>query len=411
MKTVKLIFALAWGLVATAVVCAQDVEIRRLDGSREAGTLVALDTEMVTYAPSTGQRATVPVAEVVSIRAKGAVADVPLAGSTWVRFDMAGGDVVYGTISSSDYDTVNVDTRLVGPLVLPLEATSRVTVLANSGQLPRSAGSEIEADRDVLFLRSAKGVDHVIGDVARFTRDGVFFEWTDDGESLFRFKEDRVVAVRLAEPEAPEGDGEGLAATVWGRDGSRLTGHVAKAKGGGLRLALATGSTVTIDPDELALVTLGTERFTFVSDLEPETLVETPYLEGGLLFGLHRDEGLRGGVVVAGGVHFPRCLTMHSRTDVTYDLDGAYSRFSAGVALDDARADLPVRGAVTFTVLVDGKAVAGPVVRRGREEPVWLDVALEGASKLTLRADFADNYHFNGWAVWGAPVLVRSDDR
>lgn len=408
-RSTPLVFVLV--LLAAAAAAAQRVEVRRLDGTRTAGKLIAVDPAKITVAPALGDRLDVPVSDAVSLRAVGAAADVPIAGSSFIRFDMAGGDVVYGTITSSDYDTVAVGTRLVGPLTLPLDATRRVTVLANTGRLTRAAGDEVETDRDVLFVRSAKGVDHVIGDVARFTRDGVYFEWTDDGESLFRFKEDRVVAVRLAEPEAPKDRGEGLAAVVWGRDGARLSGRISKAERGGLRLALRSGGVVTIDPDELALVTLAGERFDFLSDLEPAAVVETPYLEGGLRFGLHRDEGLRGGVVVAGGVHFPRCLAVHSKTDVTYDLAGRYSRFSVGVAIDDARAGLPVRGAVSFTVLADGTVLAGPVVRRAGQPPSWLDVDVSGAKRLVLRADFADNFHFNGWAVWGAPVVVEGDGR
>ena len=385
---------------------AQDVLVRRVSGENATGRLISVDPEAVVLAAGDATL-TVPTAEVVSLRVRGAVADVPLPGSSWLRFDMAGGDVVYGTISASNYDTVSVDTPLVGPLTLPLDATRRMVVLANVGDTARSAGEAVEADRDVLFLRSNKGVDHVIGDIARFGRDGVWFEWNDDGESLFRFKEDRVVAVRLAEPEPLEDDGDGLAASVWGRDGSRLSGRLAKEKGGELRLTLPTGASVTIDVDALALVTLRSDRMTFLSDLEAASFVETPYLEGGLTFGLHRDEGLRGGTVVAGGVHFPRCLAVHSRSDVTYELGGAFARFSVGVALDDSRAGLPVQGAVSFSVLADGEVVAGPVVRRAGEAPHWIDLDVSGAKALTLRADFADNFHFNGWAVWGAPVLVR----
>lgn len=385
---------------------AQDVLVRRVSGENASGRLLSISPEEVILA-SGDSSLSVPTAEIVSLRVRGAVADVPVPGSSWLRFDMAGGDVVYGTISGSDYDTVSVDTPLVGPLTLPLDATRRMVVLANVADMARSAGEGIEADRDVLFLRSTKGVDHVIGDIARFGRDGVWFEWNDDDESLFRFKEDRVVAVRLAEPEPLEDRGEGLAAAVWGRDGSRLSGRLSKEKGGELRLSLPTGASVTIDVDALALVTLVNERMTFLPDLEPSSFVETPYLEGGLTFGLHRDEGLRGGTVVAGGVHFPRCLAVHSRSDVSYALGGDAKRFSVGVAVDDSRADLPVQGAVSFSVLVDGEVVAGPIVRRAGEEPQWIDLDVKGVKSLTLRADFADNFHFNGWAVWGAPVLVR----
>ncbi|MCA9322345.1 MAG: NPCBM/NEW2 domain-containing protein, partial [Planctomycetes bacterium] len=99
---------------------------------------------------------------------------------------------------------------------------------------------------------------------------------------------------------------------------------------------------------------------------------------------------------------------VHSRCQLQFDLSQGWDSFSSAVGIDGAVAEREVKGAVAFSVLVDDVRVAGPTIVRAGEAPVWITgVDLRGKKTLTLLADFADNYHFNGWAVWGGALLVR----
>ncbi|MCB9834217.1 MAG: NPCBM/NEW2 domain-containing protein [Planctomycetes bacterium] len=397
--------AIVLALILVTDLAAQ-VDVHLADGRRLGGDLVELDPEAgLRLEREGGGNELIPLAEVCSIRFPEASVHRHDADSGLLRFELVGGDLLFGEVIDGDFDQVRLETD-AGRVDLPLERLVWMRVLANAQGLARDPVSDLPADRDLLLVRSGEGLDQVVGEVARLAKSGVWFDWTGDAESLFSYRKDRVVGLRLAAPLELE-PARGIQARVHFRDGSRLSGRVTRKKGGTLVLEHPIGFRLELDTGRVAAITFEGGHYRYLSDLEPAAFVETPYIEGGLRYGLRRDESLKGGPLTIGEVWFPKGLSVHSRSEIGYDLKAGDGFFSVSCGIDGRVADARVRGAVSFSVLIDDRVVFGPVVLRAGEPPRAVDkIALAGGHRLVLRADFADNHHFNGWAVWGSPVIT-----
>ncbi len=382
------------------------VKVRTVDGGLFEGRLTASSEQGdLVLAGADGKTRRLSARRVLWIRWSEPKASEPGVGSRLLRFDLWGGDRVFGEIQSSDFDSVVLKHSLLGRLEIPLDAVHQVMVLANSTRRGEHLGEDAPKDRDVIFMRSGKSIDTLAGDLIRFKKSAAVFEWGSE-ESTFRFNEDRVVAIRLADDDVVARP-EGLHAQVLLKDGSRLTGRFFRSESGPFRLQSPLGLDVEIQESALVEVGFRGGDFVFLSDLEPARVEETPYIQGDLKFGLHRDEGLRGGPPTISDEYFLKALCVHSRCAVTYRLDGRFESFVAAVGLDGHTAGKDVPGSVAFSVLGDGRAVSPVTVMKAGEPARWISVSSLGdVKKLTLLADFSENFHFNGWAVWGDPVLV-----
>ena len=384
-----------------------EVEVTTIDRATVKGRLVALDAKTIVVETASTERKSLPAHKVVEVRFGRPVFVRHDHRSPLLRFELVGGDVVFGNVTASTFDDVDISGRSIAALKIPLDGLRRVVVLANTEGLPARFDADAAKDRDVLFIRSKSGVDRVVGEIARFRRDGVLFEWKDGEESPFDFAKNRVVAVRLAEEVTAE-PLEGVHGVVHLRDGSRLTGTLKRTDGGVIQVRHGTGFTVALAEDSIQSIGLRGGDFVYVSDLAPAQVEEVPYFEGGLTYGVHHDVGLDGRAVSVGGVYFPKAICVHSKCSVSFDVSKGYTTFSTFVGLDDRVASRRVRGSVKFSVQLDGKPIGKPVVVRAGDAPVPLrGLDVREGKRLTLVADFADNFHFNGWAVFGGAMLVK----
>ncbi len=387
------------------------ITLRLVDGSIHDGRLQSISAkkEVVFRDAKAEKDISISLAQVVQLR----FGNPPVArygpNSSLLRFELAGGDVIYGTVVDGDFDQVRVDS-MAGQITIPLDVLKKVVCLANAQGLDAKADVVGDGGQDVLLVRSKTGVDSVHGSLVRLVKSGAMFEWGEDEESLFSFKKNRLASVSLAESE-PVAKIDGTHVMVFFRDGTRLTGSVSKSPGGAIRFKHGAGTTMDLSVLSIAEISVRQGRCVHLSDLKETGFEETPYLEGGLLYGLHKDRSLKGGALSINNRGFARGLSMHTRSVVHYALDSRFESFSSAVGVDGAVARKRVKASIAFSVLLDGKLVAGPLVCRAGEEATWFsDIKLNGAKKLTLVADFADNHHFNGRAVWGSPYLAMKDE-
>ena len=81
------------------------------------------------------------------------------------------------------------------------------------------------------------------------------------------------------------------------------------------------------------------------------------------------------------GTTYAHGVGTHANSEMTIQLKGVATRFSAMVGVDD---EVGSRGSVGFEIRVDGKKVAESGLMRGGNQPQLLTVDLRGAAKLTL---------------------------
>ena len=112
---------------------------------------------------------------------------------------------------------------------------------------------------------------------------------------------------------------------------------------------------------------------TYLSDLEPSRVEETPFF--GRRLPWRRDVNLLGEPLKMDGQTFERGLAVHSRCILTYDLDGQYATFEALVGFDDAAQG---KGRVDCRVFADGKELYANPDLRADGPPVALSLPVAG---------------------------------
>ena len=195
----------------------------------------------------------------------------------------------------------------------------------------------------------------------------------------------------------------------------------------GFRLRLTDGSVVEADKlrwqgDELtgerrfaavrveaaAVVGLdiSSERYRYVSELEPAQVKLTPVFD--VAWPPRMDRCVSGGPIALGGRVYERGIGMGTRTEMTYRLGGAYTHFCATIGVDDSAAE---RGRVVFVVLADGKEVFRSPLITGASEAMRVAVALNNAQTVTIISDFGSDVRAEGsFADWAEARLVRAGD-
>jgi hypothetical protein len=120
---------------------------------------------------------------------------------------------------------------------------------------------------------------------------------------------------------------------------------------------------------------------------------------------LRNDRNVRGGFLTVRGVEFPKGLGVHSRSNVTFRLDGKYRWFHARLGIDDETIG---KGSVAFEVLVDGKRTFRSDVLTGTSAPVLLErLDVSGTKLLTLRVDYATLGDIQDHADWCDALLIK----
>jgi hypothetical protein len=204
----------------------------------------------------------------------------------------------------------------------------------------------------------------------------------------------------LTNSESLKGEGALLSLV----DGSRFRAR--DLKFGPLdRLTLRTLFGIEI---ELPLSAVESMRFlggcaTYLSDLAPADYKFEPFLQ--LDWPLRLDRNVSGGFLTLRGTEYPKGLGVHSRSNVTYRLDGKFRWFHAVIGIDD---DTAGKGSVVFEVLADGKRTFRSDVLTGTSAAAPLErLDVSGVKLLTLRVDYATQGDILDHADWCDAVLFR----
>lgn len=288
------------------------------------------------------------------------------------------------------------------PVKVPLE-TLRGLILSKSGDAAADARlwnrlAEHREHHDLVILTNG---DSLVGRFAGMDEKTLTFEVAGNKSTIER---SGIQAIAfdpdLISSEPLKGEGALLSLT----DGSRCRIHSPKL-GTIERLECRTAFGATLEIPCLAVESL---RFlggcvTYLSDVEPAQFRFEPYYD--LPWPLRRDRSVTGTPLRLRGTTWPRGLGVHSKSEVSYRLDGQYRRFQATIGIDD---DTAGKGSAVFEVLVDGKTVFKSENLTGSSHPVVLDrISLTGAKTLMLRVDYGELADIQDHADWCDALLVN----
>lgn len=281
-----------------------------------------------------------------------------------------------------------------------------VTIAGIALHLPetRSAGERavrtIQAengDADVIVLRNG---DRVTGQFQKLTPSSVILKGPA-GEVTVERENIQTLGFNPRFVSFPKAAGPRVLVVM--TDGSRVTGrNVALDGGGRLRVEALFGPKLEIPVEAVGTIQFFGGRAAYLSDLEPADYSFTPYLSGH--WDLRRDTNVEGGPLRLRGREFAKGLGMHSRSRVTYDLDGDDRLFRATAGIDDSAQG---GGSAVFAVEVDGERVFASTPQTGKSPPLEIGpVDIAGKRRLTLIVEFGPLGDILDRADWCDAVLV-----
>lgn len=118
-------------------------------------------------------------------------------------------------------------------------------------------------------------------------------------------------------------------------------------------------------------------RSVYLSDLEP-LVARQDWGRLGL------DHSVEGNPLSVGGRVYDRGLGTHSKSEIRYDIYGAFRRFRARVGIDD-EVEPPEAVAVVFEVWGDGRRLWSTAPIHSGDDPLPVDLDVSGVRLLTLR--------------------------
>jgi hypothetical protein len=384
MPRVCILFALlsSAALAATAVT---------VEDGRVVGELVALDaTPAVTLSVEEASKR-IACSELLSLELReGRPSPQPGQALLVLR----NGDRLCGALTGGTPTAVELRGGAFGALACPIAAIARLHVVP-PGTSPEPAPAE-NADR----LRFVNG-DSVDGTVEAFGPKGVTFRSEHLGALELEFARIRTVSFARGAGERPPRP-EGVHAIVHCDDGTAVTGSPLGIQEGRLHLKTAIGLDLDLDLARVLRLDFRGGRLTFLSDMEPSSVVETPCFD--VVWAHRRDLSVDGNPLRLGDREYTKGLGVHSRCEISYALGGRHTRFLAHVGIDEEVGD---RGNAHVQVLVDGEVKFERKALRGRDAPVPVALDVAGAKVLTLRVDFGEELDICDHVDWAAARLIR----
>jgi hypothetical protein len=182
-----------------------------------------------------------------------------------------------------------------------------------------------------------------------------------------------------------------------------LPGRLESITNDTLQFRTAWDQVLELPADRVAAVRVRDGRLIRLVDVRPSDQRVVPY------FSLTIEPGFNttadGEPIVVAGRQAEHGISVASRTELAYPLDGEFERLRSGFGLLDPTGAL---GDVAVSVLGDDAVLWARDSIKASDGLVPIEVDLTGVQRLMLRVDFGNNQHVGDRAAWFEPTLLRT---
>jgi len=375
-----------WSLLLIGVlgVAPPEFEVRVLGGDPRVGPITEWGADRMTVRTADGP-VSLDTKEITDISRRGAgPSDVP--SNVWV-------ELVDGSrLAGAEYTVREGRAAITRPSGEVTDVSAR-DVAAVRLQAPTEAMAaewsrlvESEPDADLLVVSKGDSIDYHRGTLGDVSGQTVAFHLEGDVVSVKRSKVFGLVYYRSAGRRLPE-----VACWLTDADGSRWAACSVRLEGDEFRWTTPLGLEVARPAADVARIDFSPGKIVYLSDLEPESIVWTPYFGPARdlpamarLFGPREDRGLDPGPLALDGKQYERGLALHSRTRLVYRLPGRFRRFKAVVGIDDR---VRPQGNVRLLIRGDDRPLFDATVA-GTDPPLSVDLDLSGVRRLAVLVDY-----------------------
>jgi hypothetical protein len=352
-------------LLSASVVEAE--ELRTLSGKTITGTLKIIDTDTIIMRTDDGPVET-PLSQVLLLDLR------PGRGTS--------GDTKHYEVRLLDDSSIlarslafsakEVELTLLSgtKLTVPLSAVVSFLKDAQDANLRRqfqnAKKSKLRSDRILIFKDGdLNAIDGTLGEI---DADGKAIAFTRDKNEPIKARFELLHGVIFLRTDVLA---ETPVCKVIDQDGSMIVASKLAYDGKTLNLTTPTGAKLALAGDALAKLDFNLGRLTYLSDLEPAKLSESPWFAG--FPSVRKDVNQDGRPIVLLDRPFSKGLTMEGGSSVEYNLGGKYKDFKALVGAD-TRAAEGALAKTTLTVYCDGAKQYSEVVAPGELKPIAVNV-------------------------------------
>lgn len=381
----------------------QAVEVRTVDRSYSNVEILSLSSPTGVHLRVGRDMISFPVANLVRVvLASQRDKRRPYLSPGTVRWTLAGGDRLGGSVISAEKGAVSIQETHLGILSLPLETIAALEV-AQPTSFQKSAAwvSRMPlAGDDVVLLTNG---DVLRGFLSEITSDGLIWD-SEAGSSTIPFR--MVVAARLATVAAPAGakPGDALRTRVEFTGGERVTLTDFRIVEGAASGRAPFGGSISFDAKTITALEVEGGRWAWLDEIEPVSASHIPMLN--IAWERRPGQSVTGGPLTTANQTYGRGIGVHSKSVLAYEIDGAYEELVTSFGLDDSAGPL---ADVNVSILLDGQekfSQAG--IRPGRlYGPVR--VPLAGGSRLELLVGYGQNGDIQDRFNWLEPGLIRKE--
>ncbi|HUT92860.1 MAG TPA: NPCBM/NEW2 domain-containing protein [Thermoguttaceae bacterium] len=375
-----------WSLLLIGVLNAAppDFEVHLLGGDQRVGPIVELGVDRMTVRTAEGP-VSLDTKEIAGISRRDAgPSDVP--PGVWA-------ELIDGSrLAGAEYTVREGRAGITRPSGEVTEVSAR-DVAAVRLQPPTGAIAaewarilESELDADLLVVRKGDSIDYHRGTLGDVSDKVVEFDLEGDLLAVKRSKVYGLVYYRSAGRSLPD-----PACWLTDADGSRWAVKSIRLEGDDFRWTTPLGLETSRAAAEVVRIDFSQGKIVYLSDLEPESLVWTPYFGStrklpalARFFGPREDRGLDPGPLELDGTQYEKGLALHSRTSLVYRLPGRFRRFKAVVGIDDR---VRPQGNVRLVIRGDDRVLLETTVT-GTDPPLPVDLDLSGVRRLAILVDY-----------------------
>ena len=319
-----------------------------------------------------------------------------------VRVFLAGDEQLFGKLDAIHDDLLTLTTPWGDRLDLPMTRIVGVYMgMPDHKETPEAFAKRLKApgDQDLLLARAKDGeIVAIAGIVEGVKANKLSFLYQEKSRTLpLKGIEGMILATRTA--PAPPTD---VRPTFRLAGGIVLSGRWVAIDATAWPVETAWGQVVKLPAAEVRTVRVRGGQMTYLSDLIPSQVAETPYF--GRRSPYRQDLTLAGTPLKLSGQVIDKGLAVHSRSSLTYDLDKRYTTFEALVGFDEAGKR---KGRVDCRVFADGREIYGNPDLRADAEPVSLSLPVVGAEQLKLVIDFGADEDTGDRVIWGNARVYR----
>ena len=319
------------------------------------------------------------------------------------RVYLTGGEQLFGKFEGLGAESLRLTTPWGDRLAVPLAHVVGVYMgLPEHKESSESFARRLRArgTEDLLLARSNDGEVVAISGVAEGTEgDKLLFHFQEKTRSLSLKQVEGLVLAARPEPERPDG----LRPTFSMAGGLVVSGVWKALDAKTWKVETAWGQGLDLPAAEVRGVRFRGGRMTYLSDLEPSRVEETPFF--GRRSPWRKDVNLAGAALKMDGRTYEHGLAVHSRSALSYDLDGRYATFEALVGFDESAKG---KGRVDCRVFADNQELYTNPDLRADAPPVKLALSVAKAKRLRLVVDFGPDQDTGDRVIWANARLFRT---